>query len=159
MKKYYLSVIEFALPSPKTGSIDTYSGFGLASTQAIKKHQEIQLSQQKENPNYQSEVSITNRFIYKRKQFQVSGRMDGLFTGEDVIIEEIKTAFDINKLLKNLEDNHYTHPYWLQLQTYGYMHWLKTNKIPQLQLLIASLRKNKNRCFLLILILKNMKLG
>lgn len=144
MKKYSLSVIEFALPSPRTGSIDTYSGFGLASKQAIKKHQEIQLLKHKENPNYQSEVSITNRFVYKRKQFQVSGRMDGVFVGEDFIIEEIKTAFDVNKLSNILHDSHYTHPYWLQLQTYGYMHWLKTNKIPKLQLLIASLRKNKN---------------
>lgn len=145
MKKYSLSVIDFALPSPRTGSIDTYSGFGIASKQAIKKHQEIQPSKLKENPNYQSEVSITNRFVYKRKQFQVSGRMDGIFIGEDYIIEEIKTAFDINKLLIILKDSHYTHPYWLQLQTYGYMHWLKTNKVPQLQLLIASLRKNKTQ--------------
>jgi DNA excision repair protein ERCC-2 len=145
MKPYTLSVIEFALPSPRVGSIDTYSGFGITSKQAIKKHQEIQLAKQKEDANYQAEVRITNTFAYQRKRFQVSGRMDGVYIGEDFIIEEIKTGFDTHKLSNVLKDTFYTHPFWLQLQTYGYMHWLNTDKIPTLQLLLVSLRKDKSQ--------------
>jgi DNA excision repair protein ERCC-2 len=145
MKPYTLSVIEFALPSPRVGSIDTYSGFGITSKQAIKKHQEIQLAKQKEDANYQAEVRITNTFAYQRKRFQVSGRMDGVYIGEDFIIEEIKTGFDTHKLANVLKDTFYTHPFWLQLQTYGYMHWLNTDKIPTLQLLLVSLRKDKSQ--------------
>jgi hypothetical protein len=44
MKKYYLPVNEFALPSPRVGSIDTYSGFGAGSKRAIKIHQEIEIA-------------------------------------------------------------------------------------------------------------------
>jgi DNA excision repair protein ERCC-2 len=143
MKKYYLPVNELALPSPRVGSIDTYSGFGAGSKRAIKIHQEIQFKLQKEHSCYEAEVPVIHTFTIKRMQFQISGRMDGIYNEEPQTIEEIKTAFDPKKLIASLKDQYFTHPYWLQLQMYGYIHWLKTNKVPQLNLLIVSLR-NKN---------------
>lgn len=144
MKKYQLAVKEFALPSPKTGSIDIYSGFGMGSQRAIKIHQEFQYRFLKEHAHYEAEVPITYSFVFKKNHYVVSGRMDGIYKEGSVRIEEIKTAFDTKKLISALQDTYLTHPYWLQLQTYGYMYWLKTNKCPQLNLLIVSLRNKKS---------------
>ncbi|MFJ1269962.1 helicase C-terminal domain-containing protein [Legionella lytica] len=143
MKTYNLSVTELALPSPRVGSIDTYSGFNLTSRLAIKAHQQVQFQQSKLNPNYTPEVNIIQQFSYKRYLFNISGRMDGIYQEEPLRIEEIKTAFDPQKLIEVLADNYFTHPYWLQLQIYGYIHWLKTKTIPKLNLLIVSLRNKK----------------
>ena len=142
-KKYYLALTDFALPSPMTGSIDTYSGFGSASQRAIKIHQEIQASLLKEHSLYEAEVPTIHTFVKNKIQFQVTGRMDGMYREDPIKIEEIKTAFDIPKLIKSLNASQFTHPYWLQLQTYGYISWLKTNKVPQLNLLIVSLRNKQ----------------
>ena len=143
MKKFYLALKDFALPSPMAGSIDTYSGFGVGSKRAIKIHQEIQTTLQKENALYEAEVPIMHTFVKNGLQFQISGRMDGIYRTNPVSIEEIKTAFDTKKLITSLHKTHFTHPYWLQLQTYGYITWLQTNKMPHLTLLIGSLRNKK----------------
>ena len=140
---YSLSVIDLAIPSPRVGSIDTYSGFGKTSDLAIKAHQSFQLNQQKNNPNYYPEVTLFHSFPFKRVVFQITGRMDGIYQEETFRIEEIKTAFESQKLIHALKDSYFTHPYWLQLQIYGYIHWLKTNQIPALNLLIISLRNKK----------------
>lgn len=138
-----LSITDFAIPSPLTGSIDSYSGFGQASKRAIAIHQELQNKLSKEHEHYESEVWIKHTFAYKGLRFNVSGKMDGRYEDTPVIIEEIKTAFEPRKLLHALEDTWFTHPYWLQLQTYGYFQWLKTNQLPDLNLLVVSLRNKK----------------
>ncbi len=144
MKKYHLPVKEFALPSPLMGSIDTYSGFGNASQRGMKVHQEIQYKLKKEHPFYEAEVPVMHSFAFKRVHFQVSGRMDGIYREDPLTIEEIKTTFDTKKLIASLKDTYFTHPHWLQLQTYGYIFWLRTNKLPILNLLIVSLRNKKS---------------
>ena len=143
MNKYNISVVDLALPSPRVGSIDTYSGNGPTSKLAIKAHQQIQLAQLKQHSNYTPEVAISHCLSFGRYQFHISGRMDGIYQEEIPRIEEIKTAFEPTKLINQLSDNHFTHPYWLQLQIYGYIHWLKTKTIPNLNLLIVSLRTTK----------------
>lgn len=143
MRAINLSITDFATPSPLTGSIDSYSGFGQASKRAIALHQEMQNKLSKEHEHYESEVWIKHTFLYKGLRFNVSGKMDGKYESDPVIIEEIKTAFEPRKLLNALEETWFTHPYWLQLQTYGYMQWLKTNKTPDLNLLVVSLRNKK----------------
>lgn len=143
MKKYNLSVNELALPSPREGSIDTYSGLGPTSKLAIKAHQKFQAIQHKQHAHYCSEVITLHSIPYKRFVFNISGRMDGVYYGDPVRIEEIKTAFEPQKLIELLAENYFTHPYWLQLQVYGYIHWLKTKTIPKLNLLIISLRHHK----------------
>ncbi|WP_058532940.1 ATP-dependent DNA helicase [Legionella saoudiensis] len=143
MKTYNLSVTELALPSPREGSIDTYSGFNLTSKLAIKAHQSLQYKQLKLHDNYTPEVNVVHQLAYKEYFFNISGRMDGIYQEAPLRIEEIKTAFDPQKLIDVLADNYYTHPYWLQLQIYGYIHWLKTKAIPKLNLVIVSLRNKK----------------
>lgn len=143
MKTYNLSVTDFAQPTPRVGSIDTYSGFQLTSKLAMKAHQNYQLRQLKGNKGYTPEVPIAHQLTFKDTGFKLSGRMDGVYQDERVRIEEIKTAFEPQKLIDTLADNYFTHPYWLQLQVYGYIHWLKTQSVPHLNLLILSLRNKK----------------
>lgn len=143
MKTVMLSVIDLALPCPRVGSIDTYSGFASTSKLAIKAHQKFQAAQHHINPNYQSEVATTHTMVFNRYKFHISGRMDGLYQENGVRIEEIKTAFDPKKLMDLLAEIYFTHPYWLQVQLYGYIYWLKTKTIPKLDLLILSLRNHK----------------
>lgn len=143
MAKYNLSVIDLGQPTPKIGSIDTHSGFGATSKLAIKAHQLFQSHQLNDSPNYSAEVSIIYSIHFKRTVFNIAGRMDGFYQEQPARIEEIKTAFDPFQLIDTLAENYFTHPYWLQLQIYGYIHWLKTNTIPQLNLLIISLRNQK----------------
>ncbi|RUR08309.1 ATP-dependent DNA helicase [Legionella sp. km772] len=143
MTNYTLSVTELALPSPRVGSIDTYSGFALSSQLAIKTHQYFQLQQTKQNPDYQAEVETRHTFKFKGYSFTLSGRMDGVYYENPLRIEEIKTAFDPLKLIELLKESSFTHPYWLQLQVYGYLHYLKTKQIPKLNLLVISLRNKK----------------
>ncbi|AUH74211.1 ATP-dependent DNA helicase [Legionella sainthelensi] len=143
MNIFNLSVVDLAVPSPKVGSIDTYSGFSVTSKLAIKAHQNFQLQQLKLHPNYTPEVSTAHQLSYKRYSFNISGRIDGIYKEEVQRIEEIKTAFEPQKLIDVLSENYFTHPYWLQLQIYGYIHFLKNKTIPKLNLLILSLRNKK----------------
>ncbi|STX55789.1 DEAD/DEAH box helicase [Legionella beliardensis] len=143
MNTYNLSVIDLAIPSPKVGSIDTYSGYSLTSKLAIKAHQDFQSQQLKRHSNYTPELSIAHTISHQHCLFNISGRIDGVYQEETLRIEEIKTAFEPHKLIEVLSENYYSHPFWLQLQTYGYIHWLKNKTIPKLNLLILSLRNKK----------------
>ncbi|MBA2649301.1 MAG: ATP-dependent DNA helicase [Legionella sp.] len=139
-----LSVVDFALPSPLVGSIDTYSGLGNRSTLAMKVHQDIQSTKKQAHPEYIFEVQIQHAFTYKGMVFNISGRMDGLYKQAISRIEEIKTAFDCQSLISKLGNGYFTHPYWLQIQMYGYMHWLNTKESPNLNLLIVALGDKKS---------------
>jgi DNA excision repair protein ERCC-2 len=142
-KKFKLGVVDFALPAPRTGSIDTYSGFGNSAELGLEIHQKIQFSRKKKFPLYQAEVRTSHQFVHEETIFDISGRMDGVFNTPKFKIEEIKTAFNIDELLKRLQ-NSPAHPYQLQLKTYGYIHWLKTNEIPDLVLHLVSSRNAKS---------------
>lgn len=145
-KKISIGVSEFALPSPRKGSIDAYSGFTQGQTFGIQIHQEVQLDRSKKYSCYESEVWTVHKFHCDKFIFEVSGKMDGIYHQENFKIEEIKTAFDFNKLLTFLKDNE-EHPYSLQLKTYGYIYWLKTKKIPDLTLHLISSRNKKSTDF------------
>lgn len=142
--KVLLSVSEFALPSPKQGSIDTYSGFSAGTEIGMQLHAEIQRARARAFTSYQSEVWVSHSFKHDKYNFEVSGRMDGIFYGTDIKIEEIKTAFDLHKLHKTLQDSLAYHPYVLQLQTYAYIHWLKNQETPELNLHLVSARNRKS---------------
>lgn len=139
-KTINLSVTEFALPSPKRGSIDGYAGFGTDASLGSEIHRKVQADRAKEFTQYESEVSVSHQFTADQYNFKVNGRMDGIFYEDKVLIEEIKTSFNIRELERYLKANHHDHPYCLQLKTYGYIHWLKTKEIPQLYLLLVSSR-------------------
>jgi DNA excision repair protein ERCC-2 len=136
-KRISLSVREFALPVPRTGSIDAHSGYGTEREDGIEIHQRVQARRAEEHDTYEAEVPITHEFEHGGYTFKVSGRMDGFFDDSPPVIEEIKSTFSIHDLQKKLSAEH---PYTLQLQTYGYIHWLKTGVLPKLSFHLVSTR-------------------
>ena len=138
-----LAVSKFAVPAPRKGSIDGYSGFGGSAEAGVEIHQMLQVLRKKIFANYSSEVATSHLFKTGLFSFEVRGKMDGIFSGTPARIEEIKSSFNIFELQRRLLESNFEHPYCLQLRTYGYFHWLKTNEIPDLILLLVSTRNSE----------------
>lgn len=143
-----LSVLEFALPVPRRGSIETLSGYGRASsTLGQELHSRVQTQLKREVPSYHPEKEITQEFQTEEFKFRISGRMDGYFEGDELgiapKIEEIKTAFAIDDLKARLKSAGDEHPYVLQLKTYGYFFWLEHKVLPRLFFRLISTRTFK----------------
>jgi len=86
-KTIKLAVRDFAVPTPRSGSLEFSSGY---------------------------QDSLLDGY-----RFQVEGRADGLFVGENPRIEEIKSSFNIWDLSKKLKQKELHHSYVLQLATYA----------------------------------------
>ncbi len=146
MKKIRIGIRDFALPVPRTGSIEALSGYTDSQARGLELHQRLQKQKAQQSPNYQAEVSLTHEFHTGRYIFEVCGRMDGLYASEKTPhakIEEIKSAFQLNELksrLTHLSD----HPYALQLKTYGYIYWLQNKILPELNFHLISTRNYKS---------------
>ncbi|MBC7421209.1 MAG: ATP-dependent DNA helicase [Bdellovibrio sp.] len=140
MKKVSLGVTEFALPAPRVGSIDVNSGYGRGTSTGSEIHLRTQALRIKLDPLYKAEIMISHTFERAGYRFEIGGRMDGFFDHAKPKIEEIKSSFNIHNLLRELKSNQATHPYCLQLKTYGYFYYLKNNKIPELNLHLVSSR-------------------
>lgn len=143
MRTIPLSVREFGLPCPRTGSIETHSGYGTPPTSGQEIHQTIQRQRLKTVPGYVAEKKISGEFTQGPYKFEISGRVDG-FIPQPLMIEEIKSAFDVDDLLRKLESDT-DHPYFWQLRTYGYFHYKETGEIPVLRLHLVSARNFKTR--------------
>ncbi len=151
MKHIQIAVSEFALPSPRTGSIDTYSGYGPLPSVGQEIHFEIQTQRQRENPGYQAERWISQSFEAPGFKITVGGRMDGFLFSFPAQIEEIKSAYNIEALLSILREQS-DHPYLRQLRTYGYMHYLQSGGTePELRLILACARTRKTEIVPVIL--------
>lgn len=142
MKTIRLSVGDFAIPSPLTGSIEANSGLGGSKEEGMEIHQLFQAQRMEQVPGYRSEVIIKREFIHKDCHFTIEGRMDGFLDGDKPLIEEFKSTFNIWELAKHLR-KYEQHPYCLQLMTYGYFHWLETGKKADLNLLLVSTRNHE----------------
>lgn len=142
-KKIVIAIANFAIPTPRKGSIDVYSGFGPGQKFGIEIHHETQRERAKNHYCYEAEVWTSHKFYSDHYIFEVNGKMDGVYHEAPFRIEEIKTAFDLNKLFAFIKSNE-DHPYSLQLKTYGYIHWLKTKEIPDLNLHLVSSRNRKS---------------
>ncbi|HEX4926193.1 MAG TPA: DEAD/DEAH box helicase, partial [Bdellovibrionales bacterium] len=142
MKKISVAIRDFALPVPRTGSIELHSGYGPAPMTGQQAHVIAQAMRAEEYSNYRAEVWTSQSFNTPDYQFVVSGRMDGVFDGGTTKIEEIKTAFNIEELKKKLITNP-DHPYCLQLKTYGYFQYLQTRVVPELSFHLVSMRNRK----------------
>lgn len=138
MRKIHLDVRQFALPCPRTGSIETHSGYGAPPLSGQEIHQIVQRQKMRENSGYEAEKKISYSFVEAPYEFEVSGRVDG-FVESPALIEEIKSAFDIDELYDKLVRDP-NHPYVWQLRTYGYFHFKQTGEIPRLNLLLVSAR-------------------
>jgi DNA excision repair protein ERCC-2 len=139
-----LSVREFALPAPLTGSIESDSGYHASSEVGIEIHSEVQERRRRAYPNtYSSEVKIEWVFTRDEFEFHVDGRMDGIFSGDEKKppkIEEIKSTFSLYDLHSKLKDRGLNHPYTLQLLTYGYLYEKNHEVRPDLSFHLVSSR-------------------
>ncbi len=145
MKKIFMGVQEFAIPSPLTGSIEANSGMGPNSLQkGIELHRLIQDKRRREYPDYLAEVRISHEFQFEDFSFEIEGRMDGMIPGDEPWIEEIKSSFNVHELRKMIQERWDNHPYILQLQTYAYMHWVQTGEEPKLSLHLVSSRNGES---------------
>lgn len=142
LKEIALSIRDFALPVPRTGSIDSNSGYGRAMDgQEI--HLRVQDRRAREDDTYEAEVPIEARLEREGFLFKVGGRMDGLFR-QTPRIEEIKSTFSVPDLVRRLTDTEYEHPYNLQLLTYGYFYQLEHGVIPKLSFHLVSTRSQES---------------
>lgn len=143
MKKIRLSVQDFAMPSPRRGSIEPSSAMGTTLQKGVELHQKIQAERIAIIPDYQAEKSISWTFEKDEYQFEVSGRMDGFIPGTKPLIEEIKSSFNIFDLSKRLKDKRFDHPYFIQLLTYGYFHYLHHSEKADLAFHLISSRREE----------------
>jgi len=139
-----ISLGEFALPVPRTGSIEAHSGYGRASAEGQEIHLRVQKKRAKGDPLYQAEVPVSRILEKGGYRFQVNGRMDGIFRHERPVIEEIKSAFHVRELRRRLAADEYSHPYSLQLLSYGYFHWLEHGVLPLLTFHLVSSRNGRS---------------
>lgn len=143
-KNLQLGVADFAIPSPRQGSIEAYSGFGPLPNVGQEIHTLIQAQRIQANPVYVPEKWISHTFEFKTYRITVGGRMDGYVPGLPPIIEEIKTAYQLENLEKALKRNS-SHPYRLQLQTYAYIHFLNTGVLPNIRLHLVDARSRESK--------------
>ncbi len=140
-----LSVRDFALPSPLTGSIESDSGYYESGQVGIEIHSVIQEMRHTAYPmTYESEVKIGGVFLRDEFEFVVEGRMDGVFKHRSTPkIEEIKSTFSLHDLANRLKNDEKAHPYRLQLLTYGYLYQKQYEVKPDLSFLLVSSRNRE----------------
>lgn len=131
------------MPSPRRGSIEPSSAMGTTLQKGMELHQKIQAERIAIIPDYQAEKSISWTFKKDEYQFEVSGRMDGYIPGTKPLIEEIKSSFNIFDLSKRLKDKRFDHPYFIQLLTYGYFHYLHHREKADLTFHLISSRREE----------------
>lgn len=137
MKLVTLSVRDFALPVPRTGSIELHSGYGRV-VEGQEVHLRVQKQRAKDHDDYEPEKKIFAEFSRGDYRFRVGGRVDSFFPGNPARIEEIKSGFNLKDLEKKLRDA--DHPYNLQLKSYGYFHYLEHHVVPRLSFHLVSTR-------------------
>lgn len=133
---------------------DIVSGFTGSSrnTEAIKAHQIIQKAYGK---GYSKEVSLTYSVENEDLTLEISGRIDGLYVGEDgVIVDEIKTTTMDLELLE--EDRNILH--WAQAKCYAFIYCMQNNlQHISVQLTYYNLDTRDTRKFLKELALEELQ--
>lgn len=142
LKLITMALRDFALPVPRTGSIEAHSGYSRAA-EGQELHVRAQKKRVKSDPAYEPEVVVSREFERAGYRFRIDGRMDGIFRRDPPLIEEIKTGFNIKKLAHRLSGDPLDHPYCLQLLTYGYFYCLEHHIIPALSFHLISTRNRE----------------
>lgn len=140
MKLITIPLRDFALPAPRTGSIEACSGYGRSAADGQEIHVRVQRKRARTDASYQAEVPVSSLFERDGYRFRIDGRMDGIFRHDPPKIEEIKSSFNIRELARRLADKPLDHPYCLQLQTYGYFYWREHRVLPTLTFHLVSSR-------------------
>jgi DNA excision repair protein ERCC-2 len=143
-KTITLAIRDFALPVPRTGSIEVNSGYGQifapAGSQAARGreiHSSLQKARQKEFAVYKSEVKLADKFESESFIFSISGRMDGFVDGLQPMIEEIKSSNQPLELVELLREDA-SHPYCLQLATYAYILYREREVVPRCHFVVTD---------------------
>ena len=141
MQTISLGVREFALPTPRVGSIDSQSGYGALPQSGQDVHNAFLNKRKRQIPGYEIEVKLSRRFSYGDYEIKVAGRVDGLVKvdAEKPVIEEIKTDLDIHRLA-NLLRSGKSHPYILQLLSYGYFYQEEHGQECDLRMILVSMK-------------------
>lgn len=135
-----IGVRDFALPVPRLGSIETHSGYGPLPITGQEVHDEFLRKRKRSFTGYVTETRLKHVFERDSISIAVSGRVDGMRDNSGVTcLEEVKTDYNADVLSRLLRKNP-DHPYCLQLKTYGYLYWLGHKVIPEMQLLVVSIR-------------------
>lgn len=139
-----LAVRDFALPVPRVGSIELHSGYGGEAMDGVEIHARVQRKRRKAHADYEAEYLLQGDFVRRGFRFRVAGRVDGYFpagtAGPRPRLEEIKSAFRLRELDAKLARGTDTHPYCLQLRTYGYLYYLAQGSEPYLSFHLVSTR-------------------
>ena len=142
-KQITIPLRDFALPAPRSGSIEMHSGYGRPAAEGQEIHARVQRQRAKADLAYQAEVPISGLFERGGYVFRVDGRMDGIFRHHVPRIEEIKTSFNLRELAQRLAEGPMDHPYCLQLLTYGYLFWREHRVLPALSFHLVSSRTSE----------------
>lgn len=140
MKTVKLAIKDFATPIIRKGDLAKEGGI-MASDLGIEQHTKIQ-SRLIKTENYEKEYALSESFISDKYKFTLRGRIDGLFTDDTPIIEEIKCSFSIKRLKAKIEEDD-EHPYKLQTLTYAHIYYLKTGILAKTRIRLVSLRDSK----------------
>lgn len=125
-------LVEFVLRSGDL--VSTFSGSS-RNTDAIRAHQKIQKSSEKE---YKSEVTISHKIIKENIQIEINGRIDGVIElPSEVIIDEIKTTMND---LDNI-DEEYNLVHWAQAKCYAYFYCLQ-NELDRIKVRLTYYQMN-----------------
>jgi DNA excision repair protein ERCC-2 len=140
MSRLPIAVREFAAPLQREGSLTSGSGPGLLPLDFGQEiHVQIQARLREADAQYQAEYPLHQTFKEGSVQLHIRGRCDGFFNHETPLLEEIKSTHRLESLQKDLNEAR-EHPYLLQIQVYGYFHWLKTGQVPELRLRLVCMQ-------------------
>lgn len=141
MERITRSVREFVLPLLPSGSLDASLSFQLeedAALQGTRLHGRIQQRLVREHPELQRERSVHWTFSREEFECRVRGRIDAFLPGAAPILEEIKTTFRPQPLLKALEADP-RHPFLQQLRMYAWICARTDPTLPACRLRVVSL--------------------
>ncbi|WP_141733353.1 ATP-dependent DNA helicase [Oligoflexus tunisiensis] len=140
MSRLPIGVREFAVPLRREGSLTSGSGPGLLPLDFGQEiHVQIQGRLREADAQYQAEYPLHHSFKEGSVHLHIRGRCDGFFNHETPLLEEIKSTHRLESLQKELKEAH-EHPYLLQIQIYGYFHWLKSGQVPELRLRLVCMQ-------------------
>jgi DNA excision repair protein ERCC-2 len=143
MKKFALDVRDFAVPVPRTGSIEANSGYALLPASGQEAHARAQRLRKESISSYRTEVKTAHTFERGDYQFAVSGRIDGIYDDPTAHLEEIKTTFNLEDLIERLNCDP-IHPYALQLKTYAYIFHLDNGFVPKSTFYLVSIQSGES---------------
>lgn len=135
------SVREFVQPLEPSGSLDASLSFQLAEDAAsmgVRLHTKVQKRLTREHPDLQCERTVLHTIERPDFECLVRGRIDVFFPGTIPILEEIKTTFQPQGLLRSLDGNA-MHPFAQQVRMYAWISSQVGGPVPSCRLRVISL--------------------